>query len=49
MTDKQARETGIRCATASCRWSAYPIMAEGLKLTAQSFTADVTRLSCCAG
>jgi len=30
-------------------WSPYLTMAEGLKLTAQSFTADVARLSCCAG
>ncbi|GAA4289106.1 mercury(II) reductase [Georgenia daeguensis] len=29
-------------------WSPYLTMAEGLKLTAQSFTTDVTRLSCCA-
>ncbi|MCC2592514.1 mercury(II) reductase [Tessaracoccus sp. OS52] len=29
-------------------WSPYLTMAEGLKLTAQSFTRDVARLSCCA-
>lgn len=29
-------------------WSPYLTMAEGLKLTAQTFTRDVTRLSCCA-
>lgn len=29
-------------------WAPYLTMAEGLKLTAQSFTTDVDRLSCCA-
>ncbi len=29
-------------------WSPYLTMAEGLKLTAQTFTRDVSRLSCCA-
>ncbi len=29
-------------------WAPYLTMAEGLKLTAQSFTADVDLLSCCA-
>ncbi|CQR42479.1 hypothetical protein THICB3270001 [Thiomonas sp. CB3] len=27
----------------------YLTMVEGLKLTAQTFTKDVTQLSCCAG
>ncbi|MDI3389126.1 mercury(II) reductase [Streptomyces sp. B-S-A8] len=30
-------------------WAPYLTMAEALKLTAQTFTADVARLSCCAG
>jgi mercuric reductase len=29
-------------------WSPYLTMAEGLKLAAQTFTRDVTKLSCCA-
>lgn len=29
-------------------WSPYLTMAEGLKIAAQSFTTDVSRLSCCA-
>ena len=29
-------------------WSPYLTMAEGLKLTAQAFTTDITKLSCCA-
>ncbi len=30
-------------------WSPYLTMAESLKLAAQTFTIDVTKLSCCAG
>lgn len=30
-------------------WAPYLTMAEGLKLAAQTFTRDVTQLSCCAG
>lgn len=29
-------------------WSPYLTMAEGIKIAAQSFTTDVTKLSCCA-
>ncbi|MGY4544352.1 mercuric reductase [Arthrobacter sp. UYNi723] len=29
-------------------WSPYLTMAEGIKITAQSFTTDVSKLSCCA-
>lgn len=29
-------------------WTPYLTMAEGLKLTAQTFTRDVDKLSCCA-
>lgn len=30
------------------QWSPYLTMAEGLKIAAQSFTTDVSMLSCCA-
>jgi mercuric reductase len=30
-------------------WAPYLTMAEALKLAAQTYTADVTKLSCCAG
>lgn len=30
-------------------WAPYLTMSEGLKLVAQTFTTDVSRLSCCAG
>ncbi|MER7683177.1 FAD-dependent oxidoreductase, partial [Streptomyces sp. NPDC096934] len=30
-------------------WAPYLTMGEALKLTAQTFTTDVTKLSCCAG
>lgn len=30
------------------RWAPYLTMAEGLKIAAQSYTTDVSRLSCCA-
>lgn len=29
-------------------WCPYLTMAEGLKLAAQTYTRDVTKLSCCA-
>ena len=29
-------------------WAPYLTMAEGLKLTAQAFTTDIAKLSCCA-
>jgi mercuric reductase len=29
-------------------WAPYLTMAEGLKLAAQTFTRDVSKLSCCA-
>ena len=29
-------------------WSHYLTMAEGIKIAAQSFTTDVSKLSCCA-
>ncbi|MBO1030251.1 mercury(II) reductase [Tessaracoccus sp. SD287] len=42
-------EAGMTVDQVATLWSPYLTMAEGLKLTAQSFTADVARLSCCAG
>ncbi|MGD8215420.1 mercury(II) reductase [Aestuariimicrobium sp. Y1814] len=42
-------EAGMTVDQVANLWSPYLTMAEGLKLTAQSFTADVARLSCCAG
>ncbi|WP_425308287.1 mercury(II) reductase [Ammonicoccus fulvus] len=41
-------EAGMTVDQVANLWSPYLTMAEGLKLTAQSFTTDVTRLSCCA-
>lgn len=41
-------EAGMTIEQVANLWSPYLTMAEGLKLTAQSFTTDVTRLSCCA-
>jgi mercuric reductase len=29
-------------------WAPYLTMAEGIKLVAQTFTRDVSKLSCCA-
>ena len=29
-------------------WAPYLTMAEGIKIAAQSFSADMSRLSCCA-
>ena len=29
-------------------WSPYLTMAEGIKIAAQSFTTDISKLSCCA-
>ncbi|HXF36972.1 MAG TPA: mercury(II) reductase [Actinomycetota bacterium] len=39
---------GLRVEDLATTWAPYLTMAEGLRLTAQSFTADVDRLSCCA-
>ena len=41
-------EAGMTTDQVANLWSPYLTMAEGLKLTAQAFTADVTKLSCCA-
>ena len=39
---------GLRVEDLATTWAPYLTMAEGLRLAAQSFTADVGRLSCCA-
>ncbi len=39
---------GLRVQDLADTWAPYLTMAEGLKLTAQSFTTDVDLLSCCA-
>ena len=40
--------SGTTVAELASRWAPYLTMAEGLKIAAQSYTADVSRLSCCA-
>ncbi|MGH2657475.1 MAG: mercury(II) reductase [Actinomycetota bacterium] len=39
---------GLRVQDLADTWAPYLTMAEGLKLTAQSFTSDIEMLSCCA-
>lgn len=41
-------EAGMTVEQVANLWSPYLTMAEGLKLTAQSFNTDVSKLSCCA-
>ncbi|WP_226920598.1 mercury(II) reductase [Georgenia subflava] len=41
-------EAGMTVDQVANLWSPYLTMSEGLKLAAQSFTTDVTKLSCCA-
>lgn len=41
-------EAGMTVDQVADLWSPYLTMTEGLKLTAQSFTTDITKLSCCA-
>ncbi|WP_413451284.1 mercury(II) reductase [Georgenia phoenicis] len=41
-------EAGMTIGQVANLWSPYLTMAEGLKLTAQAFTTDITKLSCCA-
>jgi mercuric reductase len=43
-----AVKLGLRVEDLANTWAPYLTMSEGLKLTAQSFTADVDKLSCCA-
>lgn len=41
-------EAGMTVAQVANLWSPYLSMAEGIKIAAQSYTTDVTKLSCCA-
>lgn len=41
-------EAGMTVEHVANLWSPYLTMAEGIKITAQSFTTDVSKLSCCA-
>ncbi|MEH0826286.1 MULTISPECIES: mercury(II) reductase [unclassified Micromonospora] len=43
-----AVQAGMTVAQMADTWCPYLTMAEGLKLAAQTFTRDVTKLSCCA-
>lgn len=42
-------EAGMTVNQVAHMWAPYLTMAEGIKLAAQSYTTDVSRLSCCAG
>jgi mercuric reductase len=44
-----ALESGMTVDQLASVWCPYLTMSEGLKLAAQSFATDVSRLSCCAG
>lgn len=41
-------EAGMTVDQVAHMWSPYLTMAEGIKIAAQSFNTDITRLSCCA-
>jgi len=41
-------EAGMTVDQVANLWSPYLTMAEGIRIAAQSFTTDVSRLSCCA-
>ena len=41
-------EAGMTVDQVANLWSPYLTMAEGIKIAAQSYTTDITRLSCCA-
>ena len=41
-------EAGMTVAQVANLWSPYLSMAEGIKIAAQSYTTDVSKLSCCA-
>nr|MBA3363181.1 FAD-dependent oxidoreductase [Actinomycetota bacterium] len=43
-----AVKTGMTVEELADTWAPYLTMAEGIKLTAQSFTTDIEMLSCCA-
>lgn len=40
---------GLTVEDMAATWAPYLTMSEALKLVAQSFRADVKKLSCCAG
>ncbi|MFI1916122.1 mercury(II) reductase [Nocardia sp. NPDC020380] len=44
-----AMTAGLTVEQLAHTWAPYLTMAEALKLTAQTFTTDVSKLSCCAG
>jgi mercuric reductase len=44
-----ALTAGLTVGQLARTWHPYLTMAEGLKLAAQAYTSDVTKLSCCAG
>jgi mercuric reductase len=44
-----AIERGLTVTELARSWAPYLAMAEGLKLAAQTFERDVSKLSCCAG
>ena len=46
--DSYILEAGMTTDQVANLWSPYLTMAEGLKLTAQAFTTDIAKLSCCA-
>jgi mercuric reductase len=41
-------EAGMTVEKVAHAWAPYLTMAEGIKLTAQAFTTDITKMSCCA-
>ncbi len=41
-------EAGMTVEQVAILWSPYLTMAEGIKIAAQSFTTDISKLSCCA-
>jgi len=41
-------EAGMTVNQVATMWSPYLTMAEGIKIAAQSFTTDISKLSCCA-
>jgi mercuric reductase len=43
-----AVKKGMTIAEVAETWAPYLTMAESLKLAAQTFTRDVSKLSCCA-
>lgn len=48
LTGVYAVKVGLTVEELADTWAPYLTMAQGMKLTAQSFTTDVEMLSCCA-